>query len=196
MNNVTWDWGLFEALNFDGGGFMDTLMTAISGVLMWLPLYALIIYMVWRRYSWRGVIALVVAIGIAMGLADVIAGIFKHSGPLKHLWEEFPVRLRPMFNTLLNDVHVVSFKHGEFGTVSAHAATIVSLAVLTTKIIRLRWFTWLMIGVSVLICYSRIYLACHFPQDILIGATLGVGSGLVGYWIFTQVLRFRERAQQ
>lgn len=196
MNNVTWDWGLFEALNFDGGGFMDTLMTAISGVLMWLPLYALIIYIVWRRYSWRGVVALVVAIGIAMGLADVIAGIFKHSGPLKHLWEEFPVRLRPMFNTLLNDVHVVSFKHGEFGTVSAHAATIVSLAVLTSKIIRLRWFTWLMIGVSVLICYSRIYLACHFPQDILIGATLGVASGLVGYWIFTQVLRFRERAQQ
>lgn len=196
MNNVTWDWGLFEALNFDGGGFMDTLMTAISGVLMWLPLYALIIYIVWRRYSWRGVIALVVAIGIAMGLADVIAGIFKHSGPLKHLWEEFPVRLRPMFNTLLNDVHVVSFKHGEFGTVSAHAATIVSLAVLTTKIIRLRWFTWLMIGVAVVVCYSRIYLACHFPQDILIGATLGVASGLVGYWIFTQVLRFRERAQQ
>jgi undecaprenyl-diphosphatase len=196
MNNVTWDWGLFEALNFDGGGFMDTLMTAISGVLMWLPLYALIIYIVWRRYSWRGVVALVVAIGIAMGLADIIAGIFKHSGPLKHLWEEFPVRLRPMFNTLLNDVHVVSFKHGEFGTVSAHAATIVSLAVLTTKIIRLRWFTWLMIGVSVLICYSRIYLACHFPQDILIGATLGVGSGLVGYWIFTQVLRFSKKAQQ
>lgn len=196
MNNVTWDWGLFEALNFDGGGFMDTLMTAISGVLMWLPLYALIIYIVWRRYSWRGVVALVVAIGIAMGLADIIAGIFKHSGPLKHLWEEFPVRLRPMFNTLLNDVHVVSFKHGEFGTVSAHAATIVSLAVLTSKIIRLRWFTWLMIGVAVVVCYSRIYLACHFPQDILIGATLGVASGLVGYWIFTRVLRFRERAQQ
>lgn len=196
MNNVTWDWDLFEALNFDGGGFMDTLMTAISGVLMWLPLYALIIYIVWRRYSWRGVVALVVAIGIAMGLADIIAGIFKHSGPLKHLWEEFPVRLRPMFNTLLNDVHVVSFKHGEFGTVSAHAATIVSLAVLTSKIIRLRWFTWLMIGVAVVVCYSRIYLACHFPQDILIGATLGVASGLVGYWIFTRVLRFRERAQQ
>lgn len=196
MNNVTWDWGLFEALNFDGGSLLDTLMTAISGVLMWLPLYALIIYIVWRRYSWRGVVALVVAIGIAMGLADIIAGIFKHSGPLKHLWEEFPVRLRPMFNTLLNDVHVVSFKHGEFGTVSAHAATIVSLAVLTSKIIRLRWFTWLMIGVAVVVCYSRIYLACHFPQDILIGATLGVASGLVGYWIFTRVLRFRERAQQ
>ena len=186
---------MFEFLNFDGGGFMDGLMSAISGVLMWLPLYALIIYIVWRRYGWRGVIALVAAIGIAMGLSDIIAGIFKHSGPLKHLWEEFPVRLRPMFNDMLNDVHVVSFKHGEFGTVSAHAATIVSLAVLTSMIIRQRWFTWLMIGVAVVVCYSRIYLACHFPQDILIGATLGVASGFVGYWIFTRVLQFRRSAQ-
>ena len=195
MNNITWDWGLFEFLNFDGGGFMDGLMSAISGVLMWLPLYALIIYIVWRRYGWRGVIALVAAIGIAMGLADIIAGVFKHSGPLKHLWEEFPVRQRPMFNDMLNGVHVVSFKHGEFGTVSAHAATIVSLAVLTSMIIRQRWFTWLMIGVAVVVCYSRIYLACHFPQDILIGATLGVASGFVGYWIFTRVLQFRRSAQ-
>ena len=195
MNNVTWDWGLFEALNFDGGGFMDTLMTAISGVLMWLPLYALIIYIVWRRYSWRGVIILIVAIGVAMGMADIIAGIFKHSGPLKGLWPDFPVRQRPMFTEQLVDIHVVSMQHGEFGTVSAHAATIVSLAVLSSMVIRRRWFTWLMVGVSVLICYSRIYLACHFPQDILIGATLGVASGLAGYWIFTRLLKFRQKAQ-
>lgn len=196
MNNVTWDWGLFEFLNFDGGAFIDASMTAISGVLMWLPLYALIIYMVWRRYSWRGIIALIIAVGIAMGLADIIAGIFKHSGPLKGIWEEFPVRLRPMFNEALDNVHVVSFKHGKYGTVSAHAATIVSLAVLTTLIIRRGWFTWLMIGVAMLICYSRIYLACHFPQDILLGATLGTVAGIVGYLLFKLILQFRQRTKQ
>ena len=79
MNNVTWDWGLFDALNFDGGKGLDAIMSAISGVWMWLPLYALIIYMVWRHYSWRGVIVLLVAIGVAMGMADIIAGIFKTS---------------------------------------------------------------------------------------------------------------------
>ena len=195
MNNITWDWELFDALNFDGGKGLDTIMSAISGIWMWLPLYALIIYMVWRRYSWRGVIILIVAIGVAMGMADIIAGIFKHSGPLKGLWPDFPVRQRPMFTEQLVDIHVVSMQHGEFGTVSAHAATIVSLAVLSSMVIRRRWFTWLMIGVSVLICYSRIYLACHFPQDILIGATLGVASGLAGYWIFTRLLKFRQKAQ-
>lgn len=160
---------------------------------MWLPLYALIIYMVWRKYGWKGIIALVVAIGVAMGMADMIAGIFKHSGPLKELWPDFPVRQRPMFNDLVDDVHVVSTKHGQYGTVSAHAATIVALAVISTILISRRWFTWLMVSVAVLICYSRIYLACHFPQDILIGALLGIVSGFVGVWLFRWILRLGRR---
>ena len=191
MENTTWDIPLFDVLNFDGGAVMDGVMSAVSGVVMWLPLYALIIYMVWRKYSWRGVIALLVAVGVAMGLADIVAGIFKHSGPLKSLWEDFPVRQRPMFNELVDDVHVVSTRHGEFGTVSAHAATIVSLAVISTIVLSRRWFTMMMVAVAVLICYSRIYLACHFPQDILIGALLGIGSGFVGVWLFRRVLNFR-----
>ena len=193
MNNVTWDWGLFDALNFDGGKGLDTIMSAISGVWMWLPLYLLIIYMVWRKYGWLGLIALVVALGVAMGLADIIAGIFKHSGPLKELWPDFPVRQRPMFNDLVDDVHVVSTQHGQYGTVSAHAATVVALAVISTIVISRRWFTWLMVSVAVVICYSRIYLACHFPQDILIGALLGIASGFVGVWLFKRILRLGRR---
>lgn len=188
MENTTWDIPLFEALNFDGGRVVDQVMTAISGVVMWIPLYALIIYMVWRKYEWRGIVALIVAVAVAMGLADIIAGIFKHSGPLQNLWADFPVRERPMFNSLVEDVHVVSTKHGPFGTVSAHAATIVALAVISTIIVSRRWFTYTMVAVAVVICYSRIYLACHFPQDILIGALLGIGSGFVGVWLFRQIL--------
>jgi undecaprenyl-diphosphatase len=121
---------------------------------------------------------------VAMGMADLVSGIFKHSGPLRAIWPDFPVRLRPMFNDLVSDVHVVSTEHGSYGTVSAHAATIVSLALLSSYVIRRRWFIILMSVVVVLICYSRIYLACHFPQDILIGALLGLISGGVGILIF------------
>ena len=195
MNDVTWDWGLFKFLNFDGGDFIDMIMTAISGVKMWLPLYALIIYIVWRRYGWRGVVTLLVAVGVAMGLADIIAGIFKFSGPLKHLWEDFPVRLRPMFNEMLGDIHVVSMRHGQYGTISAHAATIIALTVISTRIIERKWFTWLMIGVAILICYSRIYLACHYPQDILLGAILGIVTGFIGVFTFRHVLPLLQKIQ-
>ncbi len=187
MNHTTWDYPLFEMLNFDGGAMLDWLMSAISGTVMWIPLYLLILYMVWRRWSWRGVVALLVAIGLALGLADLLAGIFKHSGPLKNLLPDFPARLRPMFSEGLSDVNIPSTNHGRYGTVSAHAATIVSLSIVSAYAIHRRWFSWLITIVAILICYSRIYLACHFPQDILLGAALGIITATLGILVFRAI---------
>lgn len=187
MNHTTWDYPLFEMLNFDGGATLDSLMSAISGIVMWIPLYLLILYMVWRRWSWRGVVALILAVALALGLADLLAGIFKHSGPLKNLWPDFPARLRPMFSEGLSDVNIPSTNHGRYGTVSAHAATIVSLSIISAYAIHRRWFSWLIAMVAIAICYSRIYLACHFPQDILLGAALGVVTATLGILVFRAI---------
>ena len=193
MENITWDYTLFEALNFSGGALLDRVMMAISGVAMWIPLYLLIIYMVWRRWSWRGVVALLVAVGLALGLADLLAGIFKHSGPLKNLLPDFPARLRPMFSEGLSDVNIPSTNHGRYGTVSAHAATIVSLSIVSAYAIHRRWFSWLITVVAIVICYSRIYLACHFPQDILLGAALGIITATLGILVFRAIAGKNKR---
>lgn len=193
MNHPTWDYPLFEMLNFDGGATLDSLMSAISGIVMWIPLYLLILYMVWRRWSWRGVVALILAVALALGLADLLAGIFKHSGPLKNLWPDFPARLRPMFSEGLSDVNIPSTNHGRYGTVSAHAATIVSLSIISAYAIHRRWFSWLIAVVAIAICYSRIYLACHFPQDILLGAALGVVTATLGILIFRAIAGKNKR---
>ena len=193
MNHTTWDYPLFEMLNFDGGATLDSLMSAISGIVMWIPLYLLILYMVWRRWSWRGVVALILAIALALGLADLLAGIFKHSGPLKNLWPDFPARLRPMFSEGLSDVNIPSTNHGRYGTVSAHAATIVSLSIISAYAIHRRWFSWLIAMVAIAICYSRIYLACHFPQDILLGAALGVVTATLGILVFRAIAGKNKR---
>ena len=193
MNHSTWDYPLFEILNFDGGATLDSLMSAISGIVMWIPLYLLILYMVWRRWSWRGVVALILAVALALGLADLLAGIFKHSGPLKNLWPDFPARLRPMFSEGLSDVNIPSTNHGRYGTVSAHAATIVSLSIISAYAIHRRWFSWLIAMVAIAICYSRIYLACHFPQDILLGAALGVVTATLGILVFRAIAGKNKR---
>ena len=193
MNHPTWDYPLFEMLNFDGGATLDSLMSAISGIVMWIPLYLLILYMVWRRWSWRGVVALILAVALALGLADLLAGIFKHSGPLKNLWPDFPARLRPMFSEGLSDVNTPSTNHGRYGTVSAHAATIVSLSIISAYAIHRRWFSWLIAMVAIAICYSRIYLACHFPQDILLGAALGVVTATLGILVFRAIAGKNKR---
>lgn len=194
MNSIRWDWALFELLNFDGPKALDAIMLPISGIIVWIPLYILIIYMVWRRYSWQGVIALVVAMGVAIGFADIVAGVFKHQGPLKELWPNFPARLRP-----INTEGIEAFTNGYGnaglnGSVSAHAATIVSIALLASQIVKERWMTIVLWIVALLVCYSRIYFACHFPQDLLLGALLGLISALLGLWIFHLVRKRVFRA--
>lgn len=194
MNNITWDWGLFEFLNFDGPAWLDIIMTKASGLMVWLPLYALMIYMVWRRYSWRGIVTFLVAVGVAILLADLVAGIFKHQGPLKDLWASFPARLRPMHTSEGLDFAANGYyTKNLYGTVSGHTSTITAIALLASVVVGKRWFTTLMIVVALIVCYSRIYLACHFPQDILLGATVGIVAGIVGVMLFRAGLRLQKR---
>ena len=197
------DHNLFLALNFDGGPFMDRLMLTVSGTTMWLPLYALILWLVWRRDGWRNVILFTALMIAALVLSDMVSGIFKHNGVLGGLLPDFEPRWRPMFTPALEGleiapdslralrmagtpgdwtVHVpVEAVSGRYGTVSAHAATIVALTVLSAAAIRRRWFTALMLFCTVLICYSRIYLGKHFPMDLVWGTLVGAALGWAAY---------------
>ena len=172
----TFDHNLFLWLNFDGGEFFDSLMLAASNPLAWSWLYVLILYFVWRYSGWKGVAMFIVVAGLALGLSDLIAGIFKHSGPLKHAWAEFPARLRPMHTPELQDVVHFVTRGGKYGTVSAHAATTIALAVLASTYVKRWWMTAAMVAMTLIICYSRIYLAYHFPFDILLGLITGLCS--------------------
>ena len=171
--NYTFDHPLFLWLNVDGPAPIDSLMLLVSTPIVWAWLYLLILYMVWRKNGWRGIIIFLVAAALAVTLGDMISGIFKHTGVLKNLLPSFPARLRPMYTPELEGmVHFI--KQGAlYGTVSAHAATNVALAIVTAFFVRRRWMTWLMVAVVVVTCYSRIYLAYHFPFDILLGAMTG-----------------------
>ena len=179
MENFTFDERLFLWLNFDGGAVLDYVMSAISGTVMWIPLYLCVAWTVQRKYGWKSLGLFILCLALAMGIADMLCGIFKHTVLLKNLWESFPARHRPMFDVTVRDLaHVVSYAHGPFGTVSAHAATTAAFGLLSAMIIGKRWYNWTIAFIVLLICYSRIYLACHFPQDI----ALGIGVGLISGW--------------
>ena len=184
----TFDHDLFLALNFDGGKVMDTMMEIVSGTLMWIPLYIFILLWALRKYGWRSALAYLVCLVLAIGLADMLCGIFKHTGLLKDVWESFPVRHRPMFDSAVRDLaHVPSYAHGPYGTVSAHAATVVALAWVSGLMIRHKWYDWFIAVVVLLICYSRIYLACHFPMDILLGSIVGTITGVAMYYLWRKL---------
>lgn len=208
----TFDHDLFLALNFDGGDLLDKAMLTISGTPMWIPLYLLILWLVLRSYGWMRLGIFILLLIAAMGLADIVAGIFKHSGLLGDLLPQFEPRLRPMFEPMLEELTIspdslrvlrkgalladpsvhapIEAVSGRYGTVSAHASTVWALCILSSRVIRRRWFTILMVACTLLICYSRIYLAKHYPMDILWGTLLGL---LLGY---AAVLVFRNRTKR
>ena len=184
----TFDHKLYLWLNFDGGFVMDTIMELVSGWLIWIPLYLAIFWMVLRRFGWRAMLAFIICLALAMGLADMLCGIFKHTGLLKNLWASFPARHRPMFDLAVRELsHVVSYGHGPYGTVSAHAATVSALALFASLVLRRKVVSWAMVVMTLLVCYSRIYLACHFPMDILLGVGVGLISGGLMYLLYKKL---------
>ena len=188
MENLSFDERLFLWLNFDGGAAMDWVMSAISGAWLWIPLYLFIVWAVLRKYGWKSLLAFIVCLALAMGLSDMFCGIFKHTGLLKGLLPDFPVRHRPMFDINVRELaHVVSYRHGPYGTVSAHAATNAAMALLSALAIRRKWYNIAIIVITLIISYSRIYLACHFPQDIVLGLTVGAISGWLMYLLWRKL---------
>ena len=181
------DESLFLALNFDGGPCLDRIMTLISGMAIWIPFYLLILWLVCRRYGWRNTLLFLAALALALVLSDMLCGIFKHSAlegldiPADSLFAWRHAGL-PTPNSL---VHVpAGAVAGKYGTVSSHAATIAAVVVMSAAVIRRRWFTWLGIAAALLICYSRIYLAKHFPVDLLLGTGVGILTGLFMLWLY------------
>ena len=214
---MNFDHNLFLALNFDGGPFMDRLMLTVSGTAMWLPLYALILWLVWRRGGWRNVLVFTALMVAALALSDMVSGIFKGNGLLGDLLPGFEPRWRPMFTPSLEGMEIAPDSlralrmagtpgdwtvhvpgeavSGRFGTVSAHAATIVALAVLSASVIRRRWFTELMVFCTLVICYSRIYLGKHFPMDLVWGTLVGVLLGLAAFWVYRKLTENEKELQ-
>ena len=52
---------------------------------------------------------------------------------------------------------------------------------------RNRIYTVAIVLITLLICYSRIYLACHFPMDLLLGLAVGVISGFGMYFLWKKL---------
>ncbi len=210
----TFDHDLFLRLNFDGGPAMDAVMSAFSGLAVWTPLYVLTLWLIHRRYGWRGILVFLIAVAIVVGLSDMISSLFKGRGLLKAwLPDDFVPRPRPMYTPILEGLNItpdslrvlrraavpmdwqvhVLHTGGLYGTVSSHAANHVALAVLSAGVVQRRWFTVLMVLYAAAVCYSRIYLAMHFPMDLFWGTLIGIVLGSLGVWELHRSLRVRNR---
>ncbi|MCE7057076.1 phosphatase PAP2 family protein [Algoriphagus sp. AGSA1] len=177
----TWDEELFLWLNANHYNWMDPVMFQLSETITWFPLYAIIIYFIYKndpKNSWWvfGGIALTILI------ADQVT-----SGLMKPYFE----RLRPCHDERWTD-QVFNYRRcgGLYGFASSHAANTFGFAVFLNLKMKgkLRFLPWLFFWATV-VSYSRIYLGVHYPLDILVGALIGALAGLISWLIIVFLKR-------
>ena len=172
---INFDMDLLLAFNGAHAAWADSLMWIISGRLTWLPLYLLLAGLLFWRFGWRKALWMLLAIGVAVGLADYIS-----SGIIKQM----VCRWRPTREPLLHGlVYMVNgYRGGNYGFVSSHAANTMAVALLYCLIWKNKsphvW--WLMLWV-VLNCWSRMYLGVHYPGDIVGGLIVGSAVAVAAY---------------
>jgi membrane-associated phospholipid phosphatase len=86
-------------------------------------------------------------------------------------------------------IHTVSFitPHEINSFPSGHTATAFCIYLLLTLFIRQSWWLWVGLLYAVLVGYSRIYVAQHFPLDVAAGMLVSVASIWAGLFVQSKV---------
>lgn len=157
--------------------FFDSVMWCISGRWIWVPFYAVLAYLLFRRMSWKRASICLVTIGLIILAADQTCAT---------LIRPEIGRLRPanLNNPLSSFVHVVNgYRGGRYGFPSCHAANTFALAVFMSLVIRHKWFTVMMFSWAFIVSYSRMYLGAHYFGDLFCGATIGSLFAVLFYYL-------------
>ena len=174
-------------LNSLGTESLDSSFVFISEVSVWIPLYALLVFLLFKKFPTGDAL---------FYLALVIVGVILTDQISVHAFKEVFQRPRPCHQDhLIGTLRIVDGCGGAYGFVSSHAANTFGLATLMGKIFKTKWPimpTLLLIWASV-VSYSRIYLGVHFPGDILGGAILGMAIGNV---LFKVAQRRLQKGQE
>lgn len=175
---ISLDHEAFLLINGFHSPFWDAVMWQISEPITWIPVYVFFLYLIQRRYGWRGLGIAVPVIALMIFLTD--------TGSVM-LFKNTVQRLRPSHvEALSGSIHLLAgndgelYRGGSFGFVSSHASNHFGIAIFMAGLLSgvRRWITPVLLLWAGIICYSRIYVGVHFPLDILVGALYG---GIIGF---------------
>ena len=162
------DHQLFIALNSFHSAFMDKMMLIITDRVTWIPLYLVILFMIFKTNAWNDALVKVLLLILSVGLSD-----FTTSGLMKPYFE----RLRPCHDVSLDGLMtLVGNCGGMYGFASSHSANSAALAMGLFLMFKVQWprFTMIMMVWALVVSYSRVYVGVHFPGDVLTGILIGI----------------------
>lgn len=163
---INLDKSLLLWINGINSPFFDRFFYITTNLIAWLPLAAVLLFCLYRRMGTQPFLWYMAFFVVVIVMADQLA-----SDVIKP-WVERP---RPTHDPdLENLVHVVNgYRGGAFGFVSSHAANGFAVATFLALTLRKPQLSCTAFAWAILSSYSRMYLAVHYPGDILCGALLG-----------------------
>lgn len=186
------------AINGLYSDWADKVMWIISGKMTWIPLYALLIALIFIRCRrictpnrwWLVALLVLVSVAGSVGIADFIS-----SGIIKNLVCRFRPTHEPALSGLVRIVN--GYKGSPYGFVSSHAADTMACALSFSLFwvytsahktranltITLPLMVWVALN-----CYSRMYLGVHYPGDIIGGLLVGALVALPVFLLVRKVL--------
>ncbi|MDR1406614.1 MAG: phosphatase PAP2 family protein [Tannerella sp.] len=169
-----------EAFLWLNGGhtpFWDSVIWLYSGKVVWIPVAALILFMLFYGKNPKESLLILLFLVLALTLCDQFAS---------HVCKPLFTRLRPTHHPdFMHDVQTVyGYRGGMYGFISSHAANAFGFAVFTSLLLRNRWYAVCMLAWALIMCYSRIYLGVHFISDIVPGIFTGMLFGFLSYGLY------------
>ena len=157
-------------INSHHNAFLDAVMFWASDRFIWIPLYALLLFLfakVYHRKTW----IVLLCVTILILFCDQTANLAK----------DYFQELRPCHEpSLANIVHIVNgYCGGTYGYISSHAANCSGLSLFCIMLLNknFHWLKYVLLIYVCLLCYSRIYLAAHYPFDVARGILIGIIFG-------------------
>jgi undecaprenyl-diphosphatase len=201
---MPWDLQLLQQINLHWTHpALDWFLPAISAINAWIPLFAVVVFLV----AWRGKNNgrwMLLCIALAVGIGD---------GIVSNTLKKTIGRVRPrdaMIGLVVRDLapgkpdilrlfkapqqHPSKPRKETRGKSfpSSHTVNMFALATVIALFYR-RWGI-IMYGLAALVAYSRVYVAAHWPSDIPPSAALGILIALATVWT-VDWLRKRVRAK-
>lgn len=164
------DKNLFVFLNSLGSEAYDGFWLFITKQINWIPIFALILYLVFKHLGWRHAVLIILVMALLVLLTDQTTNLFKN----------YFQRLRPVNNTDLDDVIHFVHKRSSFSFISGHASNSMAAAFFLYKVLKpyLKYMGFIFLW-PLIFAYSRIYLGLHYPGDILCGYVWGILMALI-----------------
>jgi undecaprenyl-diphosphatase len=170
---VAWNDWLFREINRSSESLAPTMhffSEATNHVWVRLVLGLIVLAMLVRgsRSRWAAVQALL-SVAIANGITDL----FKHFLPEPRPYPELASALlhTPGTTHLVSAMGMTPGEAANYGTASAHSANMAAVAFVF--VYRLGWWGAPWVAIALVTGYSRVYLAAHYPYQVLLGYLCG-----------------------